>query len=216
MRTAETSNQREAQTRCVIADDHPALLKVLADNLRAHGIDVIATARDGEQAVAVVERTRPDVAVLDYDMPRLSGRDLLLAVKQASPTTAIVVYTAHLGDSLINEVFEAGAAGVVVKGSPLADVARAITSALDGREYLDGSLASSLRSQGDAPSAALTSRQREVLELLADGLPYDEIAKRMGVGPETARTHAQNAIARLGARTRTEAVAVALRRRLIA
>jgi DNA-binding NarL/FixJ family response regulator len=216
MRTAETDTQHDAASRCVIADDHPALLKVLTDNLRTHGIDVIATARDGKQAVAVVERTRPDVAVLDYDMPLLSGRDLLLAVKHASSTTAIVVYTAHLGDSLITEVFEAGADGVVAKGSPIAEVARAITSALEGRHHLDGSLAASLRSQGDAPSAALTSRQREVLELLAEGLPYEEIATRMGVGPETARTHAQNAIARLGARTRTEAVAVAIRRRLIA
>ena len=200
--------------RCVVVDDHPALLFVVTTDLEEHDIDVCASAPDGRRAVEAVQREQPDVVVVDYRLPKLEGRELLVALREAAPAARLVVYTGDADEQLCKEALAAGASAVVLKAAPLADLRRAIDAALSGRSYLDPALAPyALARRPAAPS--LTPREADVLSLLAEGLSHEQIAARLSIGTETVRTHARKATERLGAATRTQAVATALRQGLI-
>jgi DNA-binding NarL/FixJ family response regulator len=193
---------------CLVADDHPGVIAALTDVLVDAGFAIAGTARDGLQAVDIAGAMLPTCAVVDYRMPGLQGLDLLVRLRSVSPRTAIVVYTAEASPELGKEAFAAGAAGVVLKESPLDDVVSALDESLGGGMYLDPALTSLSSAVTLNP---LTSRETEVLGLVADGLSYEEIGGRLGIGDETARTHLKKACVRLGAATRTHAVAKALR-----
>jgi DNA-binding NarL/FixJ family response regulator len=194
---------------CLLADDHPVLCAAVAEFLAGAGYRVIGPVADGRAAVDAA-REQPDAAVLDYRMPRLAGAELVHELLAASPGTRIVIYTADGSEELAAGALAAGAAGVVLKEAPLTDLTRALEAVLAGGIYLDPALA-----QRDPRSARLTAREREVLELLAEGIGHEEIGKQLGIGAETVRTHLRKACERLGAATRTEAVATALRLGLI-
>jgi DNA-binding NarL/FixJ family response regulator len=194
---------------CLLADDHPVLCAAVAEFLGSAGYRVIGPVADGRAAVDAA-REQPDAAVLDYRMPRLAGAELVHELLAASPGTRIVIYTADGSEELAAGALAAGAAGVVLKEAPLTDLTRALEAVLAGGTYLDPALA-----QRDPRSARLTAREREVLELLAEGIGHEEIGKQLGIGAETVRTHLRKACERLGAATRTEAVATALRLGLI-
>ena len=150
--------------RCLIADDHPALTSAVSSYLSENGFDVVGPASDGRRAVALITDEKPDLALVDYRMPRLSGADLV----------------------------------------------RALEAALNGSSYLDPALV-----KNPAPGGKLTPRELDVLGLLAEGLQHEEIGRRLGISSETVRTHLRKASDRLGASTRTQAVATALRLGLI-
>lgn len=194
----------------LVADDHPALLAAVSSYLEAHDFEIAGLARDGDQARELAAERQPDVALVDWRMPRRSGGDLVAAVASAAPATRIVIYTADGDHMLAREAYDAGAVAVLLKEAPLADVVRAVEAVLEGRTYLDPALRRS-----PARSSSLTERELEVLRLLADGLRHEEIGKRLGIGSETVRTHLRKASDRLGAATRTQAVATALRQGLI-
>lgn len=200
--------------RCLVADDHPALVQAIVDFLRASHVDVVATAADGEQAVALTARTKPDTALVDFRMPRLAGVELLESLRRAAPETKVVVYTADADVGLVRAALAAGASGIVLKEAPLADLLRALATVSDGSTYVDPSLAA--LGIGSSEKPTLTERETAVLALLADGLSHDEIGSRLSISGETVRTHVRKASDRLGASTRTEAVAKALRLGLIA
>lgn len=202
-------------TRCLLADDHPALVVALSDFLERSGIDVVAIARDGAEAVELAKAESPDVALVDYRMPRLAGTELIEGIRSVASGTKVVVYTAEMGDGLARDALGAGASGVVLKEAPLVDILRAVDTALQGRTYVDPALAGQALLNPRAGGTLLTPRERQVLELLAEGLSHDEIGKRLGISGETVRTHLQKASERLGAGTRTQAVATALRLGLI-
>lgn len=202
--------------RCVVADDHPALVTVLESYLGGQGYDVVETASDGRRAVDLATVVDPDVFVVDWRMPYLEGVPLLRALREASPEASVVVYTADADLELWDEASAAGAAALVLKEAPLADLCRAIESVRAGRGYLDPALAP-FAVDGQRPSVpTLTAREADVLTLLAEGLSHDEIGERLAISSETVRTHVRKACARLGAATRTQAVATALRLGLIA
>src|SRR4029079_11281146 len=142
--------------------------------------------------------------------------DLVAAVIAASPQTKVVVYTADADDLLVGDALRAGASGVVLKEAPLVDVTRAIETVLGGRCYVDPALAALALARPQGSNGRLTDRERDVLKLLAEGLQHEEIGRRLGIVGETVRTHVQKACDRLGASTRTQAVATALRQGLIA
>lgn len=196
--------------RCLIADDHPALTSAVSSFLSENGFEVVGPAPDGRRAVTLMAAEKPELALVDYRMPRLSGRDLVIALHEASPETHIVVYTADGDERLAREVLDAGAVALVLKEAPLADLVRALEAALNGSSYLDPALA-----KNPAPGGKLTQRELDVLELLAEGLQHEEIGRRLGISSETVRTHLRKASDRLGASTRTQAVATALRLGLI-
>lgn len=197
-------------TSVLVADDHPALLAAIVSYLTANDYEVVGPARDGEEARTLARSAKPDVALVDWRMPRLSGGDLIRTLVDASPGTRVVVYTAEADHHLAAEALDAGAVAVVLKEAPLADLVRAIDVVRQGRSYLDPALRRS-----PAARSALTQRELDVLRLLADGLRHEEIGRRLGIGSETVRTHLRKASDRLGASTRTQAVATALREGLI-
>ena len=197
--------------RCLVADDHPALTTAVSSYLADNGFEVVGPAGDGRRAVALAAEAQPDLALVDYRMPRLLGDELVRALVEASPSTRVVVYTADADETIARNVLGAGAAALVLKEAPLADLVRALESALAGRSYLDPALAKPSRA-----GTALTQRELDVLGLLAEGLPHEEIGRRLGISSETVRTHLRKASDRLGATTRTQAVATALRLGLIA
>jgi DNA-binding NarL/FixJ family response regulator len=205
----------DSTVRCLVADDHPALLLAVTTHLAEHGFEVVGPAEDGEGAVAAAERERPELALVDYRMPRCGGAELLRRLKAISPETRVAVYTAEADEALVAEAFSAGAAAVVLKEAPLADLVRALDSILAGRPYVDAAIASrSLLSRPDA-SGRLTPRETDVLRLLADGLTHEQVGRRLHISAETARTHLRKACGRLRVTTRTGAVARAIRLGLI-
>jgi DNA-binding NarL/FixJ family response regulator len=202
-------------TRCLLADDHPALLVAVTELLTRNGYEVVGPAPDGPRAVALLREARPDVALVDYRMPRLSGADLVRKLLETCPDTAVVVYTAEAGERLVAEALGAGARGVVLKEAPLPDLIRALEAALSGRTYLDPALASAMLPGARSTGPDLRPRELDVLRLLAEGLSHDAIGERLAISGETVRSHLRKASARLGAGTRTQAVATALRLGLI-
>jgi DNA-binding NarL/FixJ family response regulator len=200
----------------VVADDHPAMLAAVVETLDRAGFAVVARAGDGRAAVEAIERERPDLAVLDVQMPQLSGIEVARAVRATSPNTAFVFYTAFGDRSLLADALGAGARGFVLKEAPLQDLVRAVERVAAGEAYVDPVLAGFLIG---APAATqvptLTQREREVLRLLADGLTNDAIGAELGISVETVRTHIRKAMDKLDADTRTHAVATALRQSLI-
>jgi len=202
-----------ARRTCVVADDHPALLRAAVDVLTSGALDVVAAVGDGPAAVAAAESAQPDVAVLDFRMPGLAGGELVRAVRERCPRTAVVVYTAGDDEELVRTAVHAGATGVVLKDAPLSDLLRAVDAVLDGSVYVDPGLATALRPERrETTQAALTARELDVLSLLGDGLTHDAIGERLQLSTDTVRTHVRKAAARLGARNRTHAVALAIRR----
>jgi DNA-binding NarL/FixJ family response regulator len=200
--------------RCLVADDHPALVAAVVDFLTELGYEVVGPVLDGASALELAHAERPELALVDYRMPRLAGAELIAGIKAASPETRVAVYTADADDRVVNDALEAGATALILKESPLADVARALESTLAGRAYLDPALA---RAALGVPRGRrdLTDRELAVLRLLAEGLSHEEIGNRLSIGSETVRTHSRKAADRLGASTRTQAVATALRLGLI-
>jgi DNA-binding NarL/FixJ family response regulator len=200
--------------RCLLADDHPALLDAVAAYLADNGFDVCATASGALQAVAAAGEHQPDVVLLDYRMPGLSSGELLRRTVAAAPAAALAVYTADADERLVVDALGAGARAVVLKEAPLPDLLRALTTILAGGSYVDPALGV-VSVERVRRATALTDRETAVLSLLAEGCTYEEIGARLSIGAETVRTHLQKASERLGASTRTQAVATAIRQGLI-
>ena len=196
--------------RCLIADDHPALTSAVSGYLSENGFQVVGPVADGQRAVALATDEQPDLALVDFRMPPLSGVDLVVKLREVSPETRVVVYTADADEKIATDVLAAGASALVLKEAPLADLVRALESTLAGGSYLDPAL-----TRIAAPTTKLTQRELDVLGLLAEGLAHEEIGRRLGISSETVRTHLRKASDRLGASTRTQAVATALRLGLI-
>ncbi|MDQ4029998.1 MAG: response regulator transcription factor [Actinomycetota bacterium] len=202
---------------CVIADDHPAMVEAISDVLAETGMSVVGRARNGEEALARIEQSKPQVALVDVRMPRIGGIDVARRVSALSPGTAVILYTAYGDRALLTEALDAGARGFVLKEAPIAELARAVTVVAEGGIYVDPVLAGYIAQSHAADKLlALTQREREVLRLLADGNSNEEIGKRLFISPETVRTHVRKAMDKLDADTRTQAVATALRQSLIA
>ena len=202
---------------CVVADDHPAVLDAVAKFLAAAGIDVVGRAQDGQEALALIEERTPGVALADVRMPKLSGIELARRAKKLSPKTSVLLYTGYGDEALLTEALDVGVGGFVVKDAPLEELLQAVRTVGAGRLYVDPVLAGALAATSVGSGLPqLTQRERDVLRLLADGLSNEEIGKQLFISAETVRTHVRKAMDKLGADTRTEAVARALRFRLIA
>ena len=204
--------------RCVIADDHPAIVDAVARYLAdVEDVELVARARNGDEALRLIEEHAPDAAVVDVRMPAVGGIDIARRLHVEGSKTAVILYTGHSERSLLLEALDAGARGFLVKEAPLDDLARAIRSVCEGGTYVDPALAGVLV----GPEAAerlptLTKREREVLRLLADGMRNEQVALELSISPLTVRSHVKNAMRKLEADTRTQAVARALRESLIA
>ncbi|HKI90664.1 MAG TPA: response regulator transcription factor, partial [Gaiellaceae bacterium] len=204
--------EARAAISCVIADDHPPIIDAISRYLDRQGFPVVATALDGAAALEAVEREQPSVCIADVRMPRLDGLELAGAAAQSAPDTAVLLYSGISDRGLVSDALDAGARGFALKDAPLEDLVRAIEIVAEGGLYIDPVLAAALATPNrDAERKNLTERERQVLRLLAEGGSYAEIGGDLFLSPDTVRAHAQRAMTKLGARTRTHAVAVALR-----
>ena len=202
-----------ATVDCLIVDEHPvvrqgikALLEREIDGIR------VSDAPTAEAAVAQAEEHPPDVVVID---PRGSGGDVeeLFATLSERLGSAIVVFTSDGGARLLADALKAGVKGYVRKDSPPEDLVRAIQAAGSGEFYVDPALSSTIvLEEGDR---TLTVRQREILQMLADGMQTEAVARKLGLSTETVRTHTKRILAKLRADTRTQAVAIGIRNGLI-
>jgi len=202
--------------RCLVADDHPAILAAITDFLQEEGIDVVAQARSGREALEKIRSVGPEVAIVDLQMPELTGIEVARRVSEERLPTAILLYTGHGDRALLSEAVDVGARGYVLKEAPLPDLLRAISTVAGGGTYVDPVLAGALAAPETAERLpVLTQREREVLRLLADGHTNEEVGKRLFIAADTVRTHVRKAMRKLEADTRTQAVAKALRQSLI-
>lgn len=208
--TDDNEGMDTAAITCVVADDHPPILDAVSRFLASKDVDVVATARDGEGALAAAASHTPDLVLADVRMPRLDG--LELARRCTSP---VLLYSGIADAALVSDALDAGARGFALKDAPLEDVYRAVVAVARGGLYVDPVLAASLASTRRDVPRALSAREREVLRMLAEGGSYAEIGGSLFLSPDTVRAHAQRAMAKLGARTRTHAVAVAMRQSMI-
>jgi DNA-binding NarL/FixJ family response regulator len=210
------SSQAGEEVTCVVADDHPAVLDAVSEYLLHRGVSVVGRARDGEEALEQIERRSPRVALVDIRMPKLGGIELARRVQRSAPGTAILLYTGFNDRALLTEALDAGVQGFALKEAPLEDLLRAVTAVAAGGTYVDPVLAGTLAVSFVGNEAAqLTQSERDVLRLLAEGLANEEIGNRLNLSAETVRKHIRKAMTKLDADTRTQAVAVALRERLI-
>jgi DNA-binding NarL/FixJ family response regulator len=201
----------------VVADDHPVVLEAVTAYLDRAGIDVVARARDGNEALAAIRSHRPQVALVDIGMPRKGGMEVAREASRTDRGTGVILYTGMAEREVLTEALDAGARAFLLKEAPLEDLVRAIETVASGGVYVDAVLAGVIASAECArKSPKLTQRERDVLRLLADGLRNEEIGKRLFISPETVRTHVRKAMDKLNADTRTQAVATALRQSLIA
>ncbi len=207
--------------RILIADDHPVVRDGLAAMLGTQAdFEVVATAADGQQAVRLAAELRPDVVLLDLEMPELDGVEALTRLRAASPAVRALVFTAFDTDERILSAVRAGAQGYLLKGSPRDELFRAIRVVSQGGSLLQPVVASRLmqrmaRSTEDDGPAALTGRQVEVLRLLAQGRANKEIAADLVISERTVKFHVSAILSKLGAGNRTEAVRLAVQRGLV-
>ena len=199
----------------LIVDDHEVVREGLRLALsRAGGIRVIGEAGDGATAVALAERRRPDVVLMDLRMPDMDGLEATELVLAKAPDTAVLIFTAYGERSLLQRGLEAGASGYILKEAPQETLARAIERVAAGDTYVDPGLMAEFvggRDQADI----LTPREREILQLLADGMSNVDVADKLFISQETVKSHVRHILAKLEADTRTQAVAIALREAMI-
>lgn len=210
--------------RVALADDHEVVrhamrLLIATDS----SLQLVGEAADGLDAVRMVERLKPDVLVVDIQMPGLNGIEVIAQAQAASPRTGVVVFSMHSGESHVAKAFSKGARAYISKATEVDEVIRAIHAVSRGERYLGSHVAQravdlyveTLAARSEDPWEALTSREREVFQLAAEGLSNAHIADRLYISPRTVETHRARVMRKLGLRGQTELVLYAVRRGLL-
>jgi two-component system response regulator NreC len=206
--------------KIVLADDH----KVMRDGLRAlieqqTGMEVVAEAENGRSALKLACELAPDIVVMDINMPDLNGIEATRRIKAEAPGVKVIAFSMHSDRRFVSEMLKAGASGYLLKHCAFEELARAIREVSGNRTYLSPQIAGtvveeyleqvSARDLPDAP--ALTAREREVLQLIAEGVSTKKIADRLYVSVKTVESHRHNIMEKLGLRTTAELTKYAIR-----
>ena len=209
--------------RLLVADDHEVVRKGLCALLGGQpGWEIAAEACDGREAVRLAKEHKPDVAVLDIAMPGLNGLEAARQINKAVSTTKVLVLTMHESDTFIGEALEAGVRGFLLKTDAGKDLVGAVDALRRNQTYftsgvaqviLDGHLKSSV--QDSQPRYRLTGRQREIVQLLAEGKSSKEVASLLEVSVKTVETHRANIMSRLNCHCVTDLVRYAIRNRIV-
>lgn len=207
----------------IIADDHEIVRRGLRTVLEADGTcQVIAEASDGLTAVQLVEKHKPSLLILDLNMPRLHGLEVLRQTRTMSQHTRVMVLSMHNDEAYVIETLRNGAMAYILKGSESQEIARALAEVLAGRRFLSAPLSewainALVTKPADAgdPLQSITPRERMVLQLAAEGASNGEIAEKLFISPRTAETHRTNLLRKLGLQTQTDLVRFAIRKGLI-
>ena len=209
--------------RVLLADDHTLFREGLRSLLeRRPDVQVVGETGDGREALDLIDRLRPDVAVLDITMPGLSGLEVAARAKKASPATRIVMLSMHAGEAYVSQALRAGVAGYLLKESAAAELATALTAVTRGETYLSPAISKHVvdgflhGSRGEAdPLAGLSPRQREILQLIAEGKSNKEIAATLGLSVKTVEAHRAQLMERLGIHDVPGLVKIAIRAGLL-
>jgi two-component system, NarL family, response regulator NreC len=205
--------------RVVLADDHVLVRQGIKSLLEREGMQVLAEASDGQEAVRQVEKHNPDVAIMDIGMPLLNGMDAVRALGRSAPKTKPVLLTQHDEDQYVSEALEAGVKGYVLKSQVANDLVTAIRQVLRGDVYLSPGIASAVmaayRTKSDRPANPLTARERQVLQLIAEGKSTKEIASILGVSVKTAESHRSRLMQKLDIHETASLVRYAVKRGLV-
>jgi DNA-binding NarL/FixJ family response regulator len=204
-------------TRCLVVDDHTVLtegLSILFGD--ADDLEIVGTVHSGEEAIDAVRELEPQIVLMDVRLPGIDGVSAVKRIHQSAPSVQFVMFTAYGDKRLLSDAIAAGARGYVMKGSPPADLLRAIRTVAEGKAFVDPSLSPALlMTDGTPAEQPLSEREREILQLLAEGFHTEEVARRIGLSVETVKSDTKRVIAKLQADTRTHAVAIALRQAII-
>jgi DNA-binding NarL/FixJ family response regulator len=203
----------------MVVDDHPivrqGLVSVLEDE---DDLEVVGAADSAVEALRMVQRLRPDVMLLDLEMPELDGVDAIPQLLAAMPGLGVLVFTAYDTDERVLGAVRAGARGYLLKGASAEEIARGIRTVHSGGSYLEPRVASKLMAEVTSPRRAaggLSEREREVLRLVAEGLPTKQIARNLSISERTVKFHVTSIFHKLGADNRAQAVALAAQRGLL-
>ncbi len=200
--------------RILAADDHPLVRAGLVSFLGTEpGLQVVAEAGNGEEALEKYREVRPDIVLMDLSMPLMDGLTATRAIIEEFPDAKVIVLTTYGGDEDIHRALDAGAMGYLVKDMVAGDIVGIIRMVRAGRRGIPHPIAAKLAEH--TPRIPLTPRETEVLELVANGLSNGEVAGRIGRTEGTVKVHLKNILQKLGANDRTEAVTTALRRGFI-
>jgi NarL family two-component system response regulator LiaR len=203
----------------MLVDDHAMVRKGLTAFLKTKpDLLLVGEASNGQEALEMCERLQPDVILMDLVMPRMDGAAATCAIRERWPHVQVIALTSFQEKELVQEALQAGAISYLLKNVSVDDLADAIRAACAGQPTLAPEATQALiqaASQGPAPGYDLTAREHEVLTLLVDGLNNREIAERLVISRSTARAHVSNILSKLGVSNRAEAIALALRSKLV-
>ena len=212
---AEQQANGKGEITCLIVDDHEVVREGLRLSLsRAPHIRVVGEAADGATAVSLAERRKPDVVIMDVRMPGMDGLEATKLMTEKVPESKVLIFTAYSERSLPGRGLESGAKGYILKEAPHSTLVRAIEKVAGGEGYVDPALMPAFLTGRDQDDM-LTGREREILQLLADGMSNADVATKLFISQETVKSHVRHILAKLEADTRTHAVAIALREAII-
>jgi DNA-binding NarL/FixJ family response regulator len=205
----------------LVVDDHAVVREGLRSFLELQeGIEVVGEAADGEAAVRAAEAWQPDVVLMDLVMPRLDGVGAMRELRRRLPSARVIVLTSFPDDDRLLPAIQAGAAGYLLKNADPQEVVRAVRAAHAGEALLDPGVAARLleaiaQRPDSEPAERLTPREREVLALIARGMPNKLIARELEISEKTVKTHVGHVLAKLGVTDRTQAALQAVREGLV-
>jgi DNA-binding NarL/FixJ family response regulator len=208
----------------ILADDHPVVRRGIQALLESErGFSIVGVAADGLETVSLVNRLKPDVLILDLMMPGLSGMEVLRIIHESSPSTHIVILSMYSSSAFVAQALQNGAVGYVLKGCTEENLIRAVKEAAAGKRFLSppvteiaiNAYIEQCESGPYDPHVALTPRQREVLQLAAEGKTNAKIAERLNISPRTVENHRAFIMKKLGLQNQTELIRHAMRHGLI-
>ena len=195
-------------------DDHPLLREGIAALIgNQTDMEIVAEASNGREALELFRKHRPDITLMDLQMPEMSGIDAMSSIRGEFPDARIVILTTHAGDVQVSRALKAGARAYLLKGSLRKELLETIRAVYAGQKRLSSEVAAEIAEH--VTDDALTPREIDVLHLIAGGNANKEIAARLSLTEETVKSHVRNILAKLGAHDRTHAVAIGLKRGII-
>ena len=213
---------RPITSRILIADDHQAMRQGVRTLLESHAdFQVVGEAADGREALNLAVETKPDIAILDYSLPLMNGLELTRAIKHELPRTEILIYTMHDRESILIDVLPAGARGYVLKSDSGVHLVSAAKALAKRKPYFSGAISETLlehfidTNHSTDKSIMLTAREREIVQLIAEGKLNKQIAHMLGISVKTVETHRAAAMHKLKLRTTAELVLYAVRNNIV-
>jgi len=205
--------------RIVLADDHVLVRQSLKSLLEREGHHVVGEAAEGKEAARQVNTLQPEIAILDISMPIMNGLNAAREIKNSSPKTKTILLTQHDEDEYISEALEAGVKGYVLKSQVASDLLEAIRQVSRGQVYLSPGVASSVveayRTRSERPKERLSLRERQVLQLIAEGKSTKEVASVLGISVKTAESHRSRLMQKLDIHETASLVRYAIRRGMV-